>query len=141
MHGAVSEFARAFETLTVAACSVPMPLPGHRIVESQTQGGFTPVLDQRATAEGGLDVGSTRGSPERLDRPLPDPEVQLMHFRGSRSLLACVISSCPSCIPIAWRCQEDISTSLKGDILMLLPQRDTAGVIHHPETYLISKTQ
>src|ERR1022692_2704298 len=26
----------------------------------------------------------------------------------SRSLSACVISSCPSCIPQAWDCQEDI---------------------------------
>jgi hypothetical protein len=37
----------------------------------------------------------------------------------SRSLSACVISSCPSCIPPAWGCQEDISTLLKGDIIIL----------------------
>src|SRR5438034_8082240 len=41
----------------------------------------------------------------------------------SRSLSAWVISSCPSCIPKAWGCQDDISTLLKHDILTLLPQR------------------
>src|ERR1700733_13762517 len=40
----------------------------------------------------------------------------------SRSLSACVISSCPSCIPQAWGCQGDISTLLKGDIITLPPQ-------------------
>ena len=40
----------------------------------------------------------------------------------SRSLSACVISSCPSCILQAWGCQEDISTLLKGDIITLPPQ-------------------
>src|ERR1700733_1225401 len=40
----------------------------------------------------------------------------------SRSRSACVISSCPSCIPTAWGCQEDISTLLKGDIITLPPQ-------------------
>src|SRR6202162_2432972 len=39
----------------------------------------------------------------------------------SRSLSACVISSCPSCIPQAWGCQDDISTLLKGDIITLPP--------------------
>src|SRR5207247_851441 len=41
----------------------------------------------------------------------------------SRSLSTWVISSCPSCIPKAWGCQDDISTLLKDDILILLPQR------------------
>src|ERR1035441_4481911 len=36
-----------------------------------------------------------------------------------RSLSACVISRCPSCIPPALGCQEDISTFLKGDIITL----------------------
>src|SRR5207253_2918298 len=40
----------------------------------------------------------------------------------SRSLSTWVISSCPSCIPKAWGCQDDISTLLKDDILILLPQ-------------------
>src|SRR5207248_7094564 len=40
----------------------------------------------------------------------------------SRSLSAWVMSSCPSCIPKAWGCQDDISTLLKDDILTLLPQ-------------------
>src|ERR1035437_8251535 len=40
-----------------------------------------------------------------------------------RSLSACVISSCPSSIPKAWGCQEDISTLLKGDIITLPRQR------------------
>ena len=40
----------------------------------------------------------------------------------SRSLSACVISSCPSCIPKAWGCQGDISTLLKGDIITLPEQ-------------------
>src|ERR1017187_2986770 len=40
----------------------------------------------------------------------------------SRSRSPCVICSCPSCIPKAWGCQEDISTLLKGDIITLLPQ-------------------
>src|SRR5450755_2804694 len=40
----------------------------------------------------------------------------------SRSRSAWVISSCPSCIPQAWGCQQDISTLLKGDIITLLPQ-------------------
>src|SRR5580658_8945083 len=40
----------------------------------------------------------------------------------SRSLSAWVISSCPSCIPKAWGCQDDISTLPKHDILTLLPQ-------------------
>src|SRR5207248_4336661 len=40
----------------------------------------------------------------------------------SRSLSAWVMSSCPSCIPQAWGCQDDISTLLKGDIITLLPQ-------------------
>src|SRR5439155_26627343 len=39
----------------------------------------------------------------------------------SRSLSTWVISSCPSCIPKAWGCQDDISTLLKDDILILLP--------------------
>jgi hypothetical protein len=39
-----------------------------------------------------------------------------------RSRSACIISSCPSCIPKAWGCQDDISTLLKGDIITLLPQ-------------------
>src|SRR5205809_7949408 len=39
----------------------------------------------------------------------------------SRSLSTWVISSCPSCIPKAWGCQDDISTLLKHDILTLLP--------------------
>src|SRR5438552_15556075 len=39
----------------------------------------------------------------------------------SRSLSTWVISSCPSCIPKAWGCQDDISTLLKDDILTLLP--------------------
>src|SRR5216683_2756255 len=39
----------------------------------------------------------------------------------SRSRSACVISSCPSCIPQAWGCQGDISTLLKGDIITLPP--------------------
>jgi len=39
----------------------------------------------------------------------------------SRSRSACVITSCPSCISKAWRCQGDISTLLKGDIITLLP--------------------
>src|SRR5438552_17949063 len=41
----------------------------------------------------------------------------------SRSLSTWVISSCPSCIPKAWGCQDDISTLLKDDILTLLPQQ------------------
>src|SRR5437016_5488962 len=41
----------------------------------------------------------------------------------SRSLSTWVISSCPSCIPKAWGCQDDISTLLKDDILILLPQQ------------------
>src|ERR1700689_1389865 len=41
----------------------------------------------------------------------------------SRPRSACVMSSCPSCIPKAWGCQEDISTLLKGDIITLLPQQ------------------
>src|ERR1039457_911200 len=41
----------------------------------------------------------------------------------SRSLSACVISSCPSCIPQAWGCQGDISTLPKGDIITLPPQQ------------------
>src|SRR6266481_692073 len=45
----------------------------------------------------------------------------------SRSLSAWVISSCPSCIPKAWGCQDDISTLLKDDILILLPQ------MHNPK--------
>src|SRR5437667_12873705 len=48
----------------------------------------------------------------------------------SRSRSAWVISSCPSCIPKAWGCQDDISTLLKDDILILLPQ---AGVCHRQE--------
>src|SRR5437879_9754831 len=47
----------------------------------------------------------------------------------SRSLSAWVISSCPSCIPKAWGCQDDISTLLKDDILILLPQFRTAPII------------
>src|SRR5580704_10264291 len=39
----------------------------------------------------------------------------------SRSRSPWVISSCPSCIPKAWGCQGDISTLLKGDIIILLP--------------------
>src|SRR5207253_839361 len=39
----------------------------------------------------------------------------------SRSLSAWVMSSWPSCIPKAWGCQDDISTLLKDDILILLP--------------------
>jgi len=34
----------------------------------------------------------------------------------SRSLSACVMSSCPSCIPKAWGCQDDISTLLKATL-------------------------
>src|SRR5580704_1229695 len=41
----------------------------------------------------------------------------------SRSRSACVMSSCPSRIPPAWDCQEDISTLPKEDIITLLPQR------------------
>src|SRR5882762_3578380 len=47
----------------------------------------------------------------------------------SRSLSAWVISSCPSCIPKAWGCQDDISTLLKDDILILLPQQYPRGMI------------
>src|SRR5439155_3672795 len=47
----------------------------------------------------------------------------LAFFKATRrSLSAWVISSCPSCIPQAWGCQDDISTLLKGDIITLLPQ-------------------
>src|SRR5437667_2922347 len=42
----------------------------------------------------------------------------------SWSLSTWVISSCPSCIPKAWGCQDDISTLLKDDILILLPQQE-----------------
>src|ERR1700730_11047365 len=50
----------------------------------------------------------------------------------SRSRSACVMSSCPSCIPKAWGCQEDISTLLKGDIIILPPHSGTvhSGTVH-----------
>src|SRR5256885_16882450 len=46
----------------------------------------------------------------------------------SRSLSTWVISSCPSCIPKAWGCQDDISTLLKDDILILLPHQKLGTV-------------
>src|SRR5438094_5787053 len=47
----------------------------------------------------------------------------------SRSLSTWVITSRPSCIPKAWGCQDDISTLLKDDILILLPQLFLSGAI------------
>src|SRR6516165_2708669 len=47
----------------------------------------------------------------------------------SRSLSAWVMSSCPSCIPTAWGCQDDISTLPKYDILTLLPQPDRGRIV------------
>src|SRR2546429_8795094 len=49
----------------------------------------------------------------------------------SRSLSTWVISSCPSCIPKAWGCQDDISTLLKDDILILLPLSFATPVLRH----------
>src|SRR2546430_12777577 len=47
----------------------------------------------------------------------------------SRSLWTWVISSCPSCIHKAWGCQDDISTLLKDDILILLPHFRSANEV------------
>src|SRR5437773_12145823 len=52
----------------------------------------------------------------------------------SRSLSTWVISSCPSCIPKAWGCQDDISTLLKDDILILLPQGMESG--QNPDVFV-----
>src|SRR5580700_3903000 len=54
----------------------------------------------------------------------------------SRSRSACVMSSCPSCIPKAWGCQEDISTLLKGDIITLLPH---VSATHYGRTKTVGR--
>src|SRR5450759_1032719 len=64
----------------------------------------------------------------------------------SRSLSAWVISSCPSCIPQAWDCQEDISTLPKVDITTLLRQffrrtHDLCQVRHHSGTCIFRREQ
>jgi hypothetical protein len=56
-------------------------------------------------------------SPAECSTPVPRCVISLfLAFFNvtSRSLSACVISSCPSCIPQAWGCQEDISIFLLG---------------------------